>query len=283
MATISHYFLKRHLFSLIKPYSKAGLHATGVVFRDYLPLYIAAMTDDWAAATNLFQEQGINMISNTIISSELETALHVAVLTGANNFVNKLLEIMPLDALALEDSSGYTALHNAAIVGNTEAATALVEKNRDLLRILSNKDRLAVQVAAINCQEETLIYLIEEHEKDEFIFEDQRGLKLLIAIISAEFVGEYLSIFNSSVFSLVTIKENTPFGYYFTYACMSEIALYLVKKYPKLALLEDDEDGNSALSTIAVTDTLFAMTDTFTRWENFIYHRKYNIPTIYVF
>ncbi|XP_057768184.1 ankyrin repeat-containing protein At5g02620-like isoform X2 [Salvia miltiorrhiza] len=184
---------------------------SGEDFSKYLALYQAAMKGEWDTAKNFFED--INELSSSIISSESETVLHVAVLTGkANDLVQKLVEMMPVEALALKDSVGETALHNAATVGNTEAARALVKKNPDLLHMLSNSNRLPVLEAAINCQKETLEYLID-------------------------------------------------------------IALDLAHKYPNLTLIRNENDGRSALSTIAETDTLFPRTDAFTWWQKFIYHR----------
>ncbi|KAH6761659.1 hypothetical protein C2S52_019092 [Perilla frutescens var. hirtella] len=207
----------------------------------YLAVYRAARRGDWETATQFFQD--VKELSTTVITSNSETALHIAVLTGkANDFVKKLVELTPPDTLlALKDSGGNTALHNAAIVGNTEAAIALVRKNPGLLHISRNfKNRLAVIDAAGNCHKETLEYLISEHEKHNNppFFEGQQGIDLLNAIISAEFV---------------------------------DIALRLAYKYPNLAILTDD-DYDSALSIIATAPTLFPRTETFTYFQNFIYH-----------
>ncbi|KAH6761657.1 hypothetical protein C2S52_019090 [Perilla frutescens var. hirtella] len=159
----------------------------------YLAVYQAALRGDWETATQFFQD--VKELSTTIITSSSETALHLAVLTGkANDFVKKLVELTPPDTLlALKDSSGRTALHNAAIVGNTEAAIALVRKNPGLLHISSNdQNRLAVQMAAIYCQKETVEYLISEHEKHNNppLFEGQLGVRLLNALISSRFVDD---------------------------------------------------------------------------------------------
>ncbi|KAG6384420.1 hypothetical protein SASPL_155764 [Salvia splendens] len=54
------------------------------------------------------------------------------------------------EALALKDSSGETALHNAAIVGNTVVATALVDRNSNLLHIVNDYGDLSVVIAAAN-------------------------------------------------------------------------------------------------------------------------------------
>lgn len=58
-----------------------------------------------------------------------ETLLQIAVETGKSNyFARNLLEIIPEDALGWKNVGGNTALHLAALVGNTEAVIMLVKK-----------------------------------------------------------------------------------------------------------------------------------------------------------
>ncbi|XP_042002578.1 protein ACCELERATED CELL DEATH 6-like [Salvia splendens] len=150
---------------------------------------------------------------------------------------------MPLEALAFKASDGHTALHNAAMVGNTVAATALVGKNPNLLYIKNKYNHLPVFIAAAYCQKKTLEYLILQHETNSSnhpsIFQDQIGISVLNAIISSEYV---------------------------------DIALDLAHKYPNLAQMVYNKTGGSALSVIAGTDALFPRTDAFTWWQKFVYH-----------
>ncbi|KAH6827720.1 hypothetical protein C2S53_015688 [Perilla frutescens var. hirtella] len=212
----------------------------------YLRLYQAAQRGEWELAESFFTD--IKELSTTIISSKSETALHVAVSTGkANDFVKKLVASTPCEALVSKDSNGDTALHVAAEVGNTEAAMALVDKNPDLLYALNDHDRLPVQRAAINCQKKTVKYLISKYDpnKENNPFQGQLGIRLLVGTIVSEFV---------------------------------DVALDLARKYPDLALLENN--GNSALSTIAEMHTLFPRTEYFTWWERLIYHVRKKVESM---
>ncbi|XP_042001676.1 protein ACCELERATED CELL DEATH 6-like [Salvia splendens] len=215
---------------------------TGADYTRYLPLYQAIMRDNWQSTKHNFPD--INDLCTTIISSRLDTILHIAVLTGkSNHLVIKLVEIMPPEALAFKASYGETALHIAAMVGNSVAASALVGKNPNLLYIMNDDNDLPVYRAAANCQKKTLEYLISQHETNTghhpSIFLGQIGISALIAIIASEYV---------------------------------DIALDLAQKYPNLAKMVDDESGHSALSIIAQTATLFPRTDAFTWWQKFVYH-----------
>lgn len=157
----------------------------------YLELYKAAWTGDWDAAQNVFRDYKEE--ATAIISSEAETPLHVAVMTGkANDFVRKMVELMPGDALAIKDNYGETALHNAAMFGNTEAAKALVNKNTGLLYILNDDNEPPILKAAISCQKETLQYLISMSEINvECPFQGKLGAQLLSEVIVSGFFGEH--------------------------------------------------------------------------------------------
>lgn len=132
-----------------------------------------------------------------MISSEAETALHVAVKSGgkkASDLVKKLVELMPREALALKQSDGNTALHCAAMVGNTETAKALVDKNPELVYILNKQNRSAVVEAAMYRQKKTLEYLISyeyDPKAEHYPFQGQLGIHLLNSIIASEFLGHY--------------------------------------------------------------------------------------------
>lgn len=168
-------------------------HAGGE-FSGYLPLYQAALRGDWEFAKDFFPDE--KQLCTTIITPDSETALHIAVMTGkANDLVKKLVEVAASKELGHRDSNGDTALHNAAVVGNTEAATALVDKNPNLLYILNNENRLPLQRAVISCQKKTTTYLISKYDPnadpEHNPFQGQLGIRLLIELISSEFVGQY--------------------------------------------------------------------------------------------
>ncbi|KAI3447210.1 hypothetical protein Pfo_003875 [Paulownia fortunei] len=207
-------------------------------FSRYLPLYRAALKGDWKTGKKFFDKDKEE--TKAIISSSSETALHVAVGTGkANDFVKKLVELMPDDALDLKNGDGDTALHNAAMVGNTEAAITLVNRNRDLLYIMNNSNRLPVQLAAIYGHKDTLVYLISMSKQsvEHSPFEGKLGVRLLTSAIASEFF---------------------------------DVALDLVENYPDLARLRR-EDGHSALATIAEMNSVFPSGERFSWWQNLIY------------
>ncbi|KAL8513023.1 hypothetical protein ACS0TY_019270 [Phlomoides rotata] len=162
-------------------------HSASTAYAKYLPLCNALVSGNWETANGLFQNEED---CEAIISIERETALHVAVQSGrANVFVGKLVGMMRPQALALKDKSGITALHNCAIVGNTEAARIMLQKNPDLLYETTDGDgRLAVTIAAMCCQKKTLVYLINESKPN--VHNTHYGIDLFMETVASEFFGE---------------------------------------------------------------------------------------------
>ncbi|CAA0842397.1 Ankyrin repeat family protein [Striga hermonthica] len=154
-----------------------------------LSLYRATLMTDWERA-----EQIINLhpqATTARIGFTLETSLHIAVGTGkALDFVRNLVYIIPSDDLGVKDELGYTALHVAALTGNTDAARILVRKKPDLVHVRDNIGSFPVHVAALSAHRETLVYLISMCE---YVlmnpYHGEEGLKLLCYMIDADILG----------------------------------------------------------------------------------------------
>nr|XP_028953458.1 uncharacterized protein LOC114822689 [Malus domestica] len=101
----------------------------------YQPLLLAAITGDWESART-FLERDPEAVT-AVITSQALTALHVAAKEGQWQFIMKLVELMPAEALAARNILGQTALHNLAISGDSciEAAKSLVTRNPALPQI----------------------------------------------------------------------------------------------------------------------------------------------------
>ncbi|KAK2971015.1 hypothetical protein RJ640_000364 [Escallonia rubra] len=94
----------------------------------YKPLYKAAVRGDRKTAERCFDQDKYAVAAK--ISILFETTVQIAAATGkAIHFVEKLVHMMPPEALFLQSKSGDTALSFAATVSNTKAVTTLVEKN----------------------------------------------------------------------------------------------------------------------------------------------------------
>ncbi|XP_057467537.1 ankyrin repeat-containing protein NPR4-like isoform X4 [Actinidia eriantha] len=156
----------------------------------YIPLVKAALAGNWEIAKRFFDQ---DKVACTVpITKFLETALHIAVGTGkALHFVEKLVEAMPLEAITLCDDKGFTALHTAALGGNTAAAMILVKKHSALLHIRGGRDKLSIHVAAMHGHKETLCYLLRVTKDDPAskAYQGESGNWLLKFIMASKFYG----------------------------------------------------------------------------------------------
>ncbi|KAI8018559.1 Calcium-binding protein KRP1 [Camellia lanceoleosa] len=147
----------------------------------YIPLLKAALRGDWDSAKKFFDQDESALTANINIAEE--TALHVAIRSGRSiEFVEKLVDLMPPEALALRTFSNMTALHLAALYGNTKAAVILVEKHPTSLYIRYNKDQIPLHYAANNGHKDTFLYLLSVAKEDDPVskpFPYPSGAKLL--------------------------------------------------------------------------------------------------------
>ncbi|GMP36848.1 hypothetical protein CsSME_00008829 [Camellia sinensis var. sinensis] len=169
----------------------------------YQPLQKAALTGDWEEAKRIIDGDGDALTAK--ITTDEEIALHVAVATGKSiEFVKNLVDLMPVEALELNDSVGATALNIAARFGNTDAAKILVAKHSDLLYIRNRDNWLPLHWAARSAHKDTLSYLlmvtkpdcktkkpIENDLEHMAPFEDDSGVELLVLVIASGFYGEF--------------------------------------------------------------------------------------------
>ncbi|CAK9138513.1 unnamed protein product [Ilex paraguariensis] len=204
----------------------------------YVPLYVAALRGDWESAKRFMkQDEAAATARITALSS---TVLHVVVGTGKTvHFVEKLVKLMPTDALALRDDYGNTALNVAAVVGNTEAAVILVKKNPALLHIRNNTGFLPVHRAGLNAHRDTLLYLLTIHKDDiePGPLADQSGVQLLVSVIDSGFF---------------------------------DVALDLVQHYPSMGTMKL-KNGDSGLKAIARKASAFPSGSCLSFWERLIY------------
>ncbi|XP_028125663.1 uncharacterized protein LOC114322525 isoform X2 [Camellia sinensis] len=179
----------------------------------YAPLYKAALIGDWEEAERIIDGDGDALTAE--ITQYKEIALHVAVATGKSiEFVKNLVDLMPVEALELNDSAGYTALNTAARFGNTDAAKILVAKHTDLLYIRNKDDWLPLHRAAQSAHKDTLSYLlmvtnpgcktkkpIENDLEHMPPFEDDSGVELLVLVIASGFYDAPVKVEESAEYS----------------------------------------------------------------------------------
>ncbi|CAL5328644.1 unnamed protein product [Camellia sinensis] len=157
---------------------------------------------DWDSAKRCFDEDESALTAK--INNYKETALHIAIMSGRSiEFVEKLVDLMPPEALALRNYRGCTAINCAALYGNTKATVILVEKHPTSLYIHDNQNWLPLHYAANNGHKDTLLYLLSVTKEDDPVsktkevdpvskpFTYPSGALLLLYVVYFEFYGEY--------------------------------------------------------------------------------------------
>ncbi|PSS02021.1 Ankyrin repeat-containing protein [Actinidia chinensis var. chinensis] len=129
---------------------------------------------------------------------------------------------MQWEAIKLCNDEGFTALHTAALIDNTDAAKVLVKEHPKLVYICRSINNLPIHVAAMHGRKETLCYLLSVTKDDTEASPYQResGIWLLVYIMTSKFY---------------------------------DVALDLIHRYPVLAT-STDELENVALASLATSE-----------------------------
>ena len=158
----------------------------------YLPLHRAILQGNWEKAREIFEKEPNAIIER--FTALAETPLLVAV-KGRQGilFIMKLVELMPPEALALNDYFGNTALHAVAVLGNIQAAKLFVRKNPDLPNIWNNDGSLPLHLAAMRGEREMTLFLLSVTREDEESkpYEDEAGATLMRFAVNAGFYGKH--------------------------------------------------------------------------------------------
>ncbi|KAI3861956.1 hypothetical protein MKW98_018239 [Papaver atlanticum] len=218
-----------------------GNQAMNYVHEEHKQLYEAAKDGNWGWAEQFFKDRPD--MTTAEITSESETALHIAADHTKWEFVENLVQLMPSEALALKDSKyGFTALHTAAMEGNTRVAKLMVTTNGALTQIRDNYGRVPLHTAlkyVSDGQKEVLQYLYSvSRDNDPSHFTGQRGASLLCDLIDSNFY---------------------------------DIALSIVKDYPKLVTEKTKNDGVCALEVLIRRPFSFKSGNKTTWWQNLLY------------
>ncbi|KAI3701577.1 hypothetical protein L6452_26761 [Arctium lappa] len=141
---------------------------------------LEAATMDGAWREVRYMWETFNVPVKEAIDIEGNTVLHLAVGKGHNHFVRSLLEYLKeeevAEALEMTNVYGSTALHVAAVGGNTYAATLLVKTHEKLLTILDKEGHHPLFKAHSTMQLETCRALVLVENFPEFARENDEVL-----------------------------------------------------------------------------------------------------------
>ncbi|XP_062016268.1 ankyrin repeat-containing protein At5g02620-like isoform X2 [Rosa rugosa] len=139
---------------IIKP------HTGEQYLKTCVALYKYALKGDWEAAERILKKD--TKLLRASISRGCETVLHVAAGARRIHFVEKLISMMNVEDLALQDVNGNTALCIAAAAGSLDIVQILIQKNKSLLSIRGGKDMTPAYMAVVLGQSEMAWHLYAE-------------------------------------------------------------------------------------------------------------------------
>jgi hypothetical protein len=121
-----------HHFTIIPSKQRKNKNFAGIVYVQYETLKKAIQSGDWIAAEEFLKRQPDAVAAK--ITNFGETALFVAVYTGHEHIVEKLVDLMSDEDLAIPNNAGNTALVQVISVGNYRMAACMLRKNNNLIR-----------------------------------------------------------------------------------------------------------------------------------------------------
>ncbi|KAJ9555566.1 hypothetical protein OSB04_010180 [Centaurea solstitialis] len=211
-----------------------------------LPIYKAALLDDWDSVSQLFEQDPELMTKQ--ITYWWETPLIIAVGTNrSHDFVRKLVDrivaVGASDKLFVTSYGGNNPLHYAAKVGNTIDAKLLVERNSDMTRVANPYSNSPLKLAAWHGNKETLRYLLTV----------TRDL-----LPGEEGTSPYTGVAGGDLITLTIMA-----GFY-------DVALDIIKLHPNI-VLEYDRNNQTALQVLAMKPEIFPSGSGLGFWGRFIY------------
>ncbi|MFS7917544.1 putative ankyrin repeat-containing domain-containing protein [Helianthus anomalus] len=159
-------------------------------------LYDAVVEGCWWKAKSILKIH--KNAASDAITRDGNTILHLAVEMGHNYFVEKLLEFLE-DGIYIEkrNNVGRTALHIAAVVGNTHAAQLLIKKREELFGIQDDNAKSPLDSALSNIKLNISAYLLKAGEISDLSNfsgdQQQNVVKAICVAISTKQYGEQLN------------------------------------------------------------------------------------------
>nr|XP_043633280.1 uncharacterized protein LOC122604452 [Erigeron canadensis] len=236
---------------------------TEIALAEYIPLNRAILSGDWKNAQEFFEKEPASLTAK--ITREGDSPLQIAVVTCHDNpgFVENLVKLIDAESLRSDmcynEGTVLNVLHRAAIVGNTEAAKILVEKNPSLLFIVDGQGYLPIARAIYSYKTSTSLYLFEACKIHKYIaksngyinpFEGVHGLMILSGVIALGLL---------------------------------DIALELIKDYPDLAKTKDFTSLYSPLNCIVNKRDGYYSATRYNFYQRFVYSSCVVMRRIYVY
>ncbi|XP_047336564.1 ankyrin repeat-containing protein ITN1-like [Impatiens glandulifera] len=145
-----------------------------------VPLYQAALRGDWGLAKSIFDKHPSAFLYGITVGEE--TVLHIAAAAKHVEFVKKLVDLIGVEDLTLQNKYGNTALCFAAASGVVKIAEIMVKMNPKLPMIPGSQNMVPLHLAAL-LGHRSMSYYLYDVTKFEHLERDEQ-VELLSATIS---------------------------------------------------------------------------------------------------
>ncbi|KAG2669681.1 hypothetical protein I3760_14G043700 [Carya illinoinensis] len=210
---------------------------------DYADLVKAVRIGDWGATRDFLKLHPSALTTKILFTGG--TVLHAAVDAEQERIVEELVNMILERDLAMQNNSGYTALHEVSIIGNYRMAEFLITKNKSLVSIRNVEKDLPVTLA-MACEHKDLArYLYSQTPLEDLEPEQGRdGAKLLKRCI---------------------------------YARDLDMALELMERCPRLAFASSRGGTTPPLKALAISTDEFESENRLVFWKRWIYNHCIHI------
>jgi len=182
--------------------------------------------------------------------------------------VEKLVDVMSEEALAIPTKSGNTALVQAINAGNYRMTACMLGKNNNLVSLKDLNSNIPAIKAIFNGHTELARFLYSRTPLEHLTQEKAvKGATLCTLAIHNRSLGNNLIKSNNPS---VVISDDLKLSQYNSLFYPTDIALDLIRKCPQLALTQDDR-GRSPLYALADTPNAFPSGDGLVFWKRWIY------------
>ncbi|XP_044478623.1 uncharacterized protein LOC123205671 [Mangifera indica] len=234
--------------------AKAAAHqlrTTANLMYSYLPLYNAAKHGDWKTATSLIGDNRNLWISRMTTSAE--TVLMVAARSLKWEFVEKLVELLTPDELAMQNIYGDTVLHYVTFSESIKTAELLVRKCSELTQIVSENGATPLLVSLrLSLYKDMIWYL---------------------ALVTRLQLNSPTCPFTGTL--------STELFCNLTYSGFNDITLYLLRQYHEYVGYPLDQTGHLLLWLSAVPSNVHINKNSLTFIERWLYkfiHVEMGVP-----
>ncbi|XP_062175686.1 ankyrin repeat-containing protein NPR4-like isoform X2 [Alnus glutinosa] len=216
----------------------SNIQGEGSINNDLLqhePLRTAINNGDWVSANDFLSRH--ENAKSAKISVNGRSVLHVAVFSGHTEIVEKLVELMSAEELAIKDDYGLTALAQAAILQNTRMVGCMIAKNTHLLNIPDNLNRIPL-VRAL----------------------EYGNIEVARYLYSVSLPFQTLSDIDASMVLTQLINLNN-----------FDVALHLLQRCPASAVVPNNHLYNTPLAALAWKSAAFPSGNQLVFWKKWIY------------